>query len=102
MAPRLDLHSELCALLGSNFVYFQPPATIRINYPCIIYSFTNYGVDYADNKIYSNKKEYSIILIETDPDSVLPERLLNHFSYCRFSSHYTSENLHHSAFAIYY
>ena len=38
MDRRLQLHEELCSVLGSRNVYFQPPETIKLTYPCIIYS----------------------------------------------------------------
>lgn len=43
MANRLNLHEEFATLLGSNNVYFQPPESVKLNYPCIKYS--RVGID---------------------------------------------------------
>ena len=37
MAPRLDLQKLLVELLGSDNVYFQPPPSVQMNYPAIVY-----------------------------------------------------------------
>ena len=34
---RLELDADLRALLGSTNVYFQPPETKKLKYPCFIY-----------------------------------------------------------------
>ena len=34
---RLSLHNILVSILGTSNVYFQPPTTITLKYPCIIY-----------------------------------------------------------------
>ena len=34
---RLELHEILCTILGSRNVYFQPPESIKMNYPAIVY-----------------------------------------------------------------
>ena len=36
--PRLELQDLLETVLGSQYVYFQPPATLRMRYPCIVYA----------------------------------------------------------------
>ena len=53
MSRRLDLQKELEILLGINQVYFQPPATIKLSYPCIIYSIGIGNAKYANNKTYN-------------------------------------------------
>ena len=35
---RLALHELLCEKLGSRNVYFQPPESIKMKYPAIVYS----------------------------------------------------------------
>ena len=56
---RLILHDELITLLGSSNVYFQPPTSIKMNYPCIIYKlddveYTPMIEDTLVQKIFSN------------------------------------------------
>lgn len=101
-ASRLELHEELCTLLGSRNVYFQPPESIKMKYPCIVYSLSN--VDYlnASNRIYKSDKSYEITIIDPDPDGNIYERMPEHFSMCRFNREYTVEDLNHYVYTIFY
>ena len=96
---RLKLQTELEEILGSRNVYFQPPSSISLSYPCIIYTYDDYYKTYADGLSYKSTDKYSIILITKDP---LPEELLdrlNSMDYTIFDRHYSSDNLHHFAFS---
>lgn len=102
MASRLKLQEELETLLGTRNVYFQPPNNIRIQYPCIIYNLNRIESEQADNKNYLNFKSYTIMIITDDPDSSLPEKVLETFPKSRFDRQYKSDNLYHNVVSIYY
>jgi len=76
MAQRLDLQQVLVEILGSNNVYFQPPPTIQLVYPCIIYKRDDVDVKHANNETYSYTKRYQVTVIDRDPDSEIPDRVL--------------------------
>lgn len=61
MKTRADLSKELHALIDN--VYFQPPESVKLKYPCIIYSLERPDVDYADDDLYSQFNHYNLILI---------------------------------------
>jgi hypothetical protein len=102
MASRLNLHEELCDLLGTRNVYFQPPASVEMKYPCIRYSRPRVDLQHANNKIYANTNQYEVILIDFDPDSKVFDKILNQFKMCSFDAGYTADNLNHFKFTIYY
>lgn len=102
MASRLELHEELCTLLGSRNVYFQPPESIKMKYPCIIYSFAKPDYKHANNKVYKSDKSYELIIIDPDPDGDIYERIPQHFPMCRFDKGYTADDLNHYIFTIFY
>lgn len=102
MASRPFLHLDLVRILGSNNVYYQPPESIKMRYPCIVYSLDDRPTDYADNKVYKHANRYQVTYIDTNPDSTIPEKILESFEYCRFARRFTSENLYHDVFDIYY
>ena len=102
MDRRLKLHEELCTLLGSRNVYFQPPESVKMRYPAIRYSLSRNQSFKADNKQYVNVKGYEVILIDDDPDSALPDIIQGHFMMCSFDRAYKADNLNHYAFTIYY
>lgn len=100
MPSRLDLDNALRSIC--EHVYFQPPANIRMEYPCIVYNCAR-GRDYwADNAIYEPIACYEITVIDKDPDSKLAETIHNSFSYCSFDRVFRSDNLNHFTFTIYY
>lgn len=101
MRNRTELHEMLCELLGSRSVYFQPPESIRINYPAIVYSRENYDNDFANDQVYQTRRKYSVTVITKDPDSDIPDRL-NTFKYSRLSRHFVSEGLYHDVFDIFF
>ena len=101
MSSRLLLQALLEILLGSTSVYFQPPESIQLSYPCIIYQRSSIRTDYANNSPYSLRKEYTIIIIEKDPDSVLPD-VIAALPTARHDRYYTADNLNHNVFTIFY
>lgn len=100
MASRLELHEILCDILGSKCVYFQPPESVKMQYPAIVYSRQNIENDFANDSIYVQSPSYKIVLIDKNPDSVYIDKILN-LPYCRFDRHYTSDNLNHDVFTLY-
>ena len=107
MADRLTLNAELQEIIGpredgKRNVHFQPPESVKLVYPCIIYSRDDYDIDRADNSAYKRTQGYEVLVIEKDADSDLTEKLLDHFQMIRVSRYYTSDNLYHTALRLYY
>lgn len=102
MARRLQLHEKFCEILGTRNVYFQPPASVKLNYNCIVYKVSNRNDLRADNKRYRNLIAYEVKLIYRDPDSELPEVIMNSFDYIMHNNTFVVDNLHHDVFTIYY
>lgn len=101
MASRLNLHEELCEILGSRNVYFQPPASIRMKYPAIVYKRTQLNTRHANDKLYLSKTGYQVTIIDENPDSEIVEKMME-FPMCSFNTHFTSDGLNHDVFTIYY
>lgn len=101
MDRRPNLHTQLVNLLGSRNVYFQPPPSVQMHYPAIVYSRSDIDTKYANNAVYINDIAYQIIVIDNDPDSEIVMRVAN-LPKCRFDRHYVSDNLNHDVFTIYY
>lgn len=102
MADRLDLHEELCEILGSRNVYFQAPASVKMQYDAIRYELSDKDLKRANNGIYKMTNQYSGVIITRDPDTIIPDELLNHFKMCSFGRPYTADNLNHYPFTLYY
>ena len=101
MSSRLDLHTILCEILGSRNVYFQPPSSVRMQYPAIVYSRKDIEKRSADDGVYQKLPSYEVILVDKNPDSPFVEKILA-LPYCSFDRHYESDNLNHDVFTIYH
>lgn len=98
---RLDFHNLLLTALASENVYFQQPPPTLMLYPCIIYTRSDLNQQYANNHIYSNKTEYSVTVIDSDPDSSIPERISN-IPLASLETIFVRDNLNHTVFSIFY
>lgn len=101
MERRLELHQILCDILGNNQVYFQPPSTIRMLFPCIVYNLTNIESIYADNFGYEKYKGYTVTYIDTNPDSDIPSKIAD-LELSSFDRQYVTDNLYHTVFMVFY
>lgn len=101
MESRLELHELLCETLGSRHVYFQPPDSVKMKYPAIVYSRSNISNKFANDSVYKQSLAYAVTVIGEDPDSEIVEKV-SRLPMCSFDRHFTSDNLNHDVFTIYY
>ena len=101
MDRRQKLQELLKNILGSDKVYFQPPSNTKLEYPCIVYKRSDIDVTYADNVPYKTMVRYSITLIGKSPESNIVKELLK-IPYCSYDRFFTSDNLNHDTFSLYY
>jgi len=101
MGRRLLLHQILSNTLGSGYVYFQPPETLKINYPCIVYKRSSAITKFANDFPYICEMRYQVIVIDENPDSEIPEKIAA-LPKCIFDRHYIMGNLNHDVYEIYY
>lgn len=102
MASRLKLQKELETILGSRNVYYNPPETLKMKYPCIRYTLSKIDTDKADNINYIKNRRYQLTVIDTNPDTEIPDELLDHFAYCSSDRTYRSDGFQHHVLTLYY
>lgn len=100
MGSRIALHNELLKFIPN--VYFQPPSNIKMVYPCIVYNKTGKNRHFADNVVYLSQQGYRLMVIESDPDSVIADNIETHFKHCLIDQYYTVDNLNHTTLSLYY
>lgn len=98
---RLQLHEILVDILGSEAVYFQPPATVQMQYPCIVYRRDRRRTEFANNSPYRHTKLYQVIHIGRDPDSPVPDKIAE-LPLTLFDRFYTADNLNHDVYNVYF
>lgn len=101
MASRLELQTKLEELLGSRNVYYQPPESIKMEYPAIRYSLANINSKHADNMNYSNVNYYELIVIDRRPDNPVIQKILE-LPMSSFGRHYSADNLNHYVINLYF
>lgn len=98
---RLQLHELLCGVLGSRNVYFQPPESVKMNYPAIVYGLNDIENQYANGGVYLSHRNYSVTVIYKDPDSPIVGKV-SLLPTCKFNRSYKKDNLNHSVFTLYF
>lgn len=98
---RLEIQDRLEAISADLHVYYQPPASVRLTYPAIIYKVNDYSQNWADDNLYKKDRSYLLTLIHYDPDNDIVEKLLWAFPKLRFDRTYTSDNLYHYVYVLY-
>ena len=102
MAKREDLHAEFCKILGTRNAYFNTPEDVKMQYDAIRYELSGKDLKRANNGLYKMTNQYSGVVITRNPDTPIPDLILNHFEMCSFGKPYTADNLNHYPFTLYY
>ena len=103
---RLVLHEIFINILGTkglekSRVYFQPPSTITLEYPCIIYKRDNMKTFFSNNCLYFGAKRYLVTVVDKNPDSQIPDKVAE-LQYCSFSTHFAADGLNHDVYTLYF
>lgn len=101
MGSRLELQTLFENLLGSRNVYYQPPASIFLKYPAIVYSRYDIENTFANNGVYLQATAYQVTVIDEDPDSEIVKKV-SRLPMCNFDRHFVSDNLNHDVFTLYF
>lgn len=114
MSNREEFRQQLREITGYKNFYYDPPESVKMSYPCIVYKRERLDRVNADNKPYRLNIRYQIMVIDKDPDngsgidenenpieSVI-EKLLYGFQHIRHERHYVADNLHHDVFSVYF
>lgn len=101
MTRRLELQTKLEELLGSRNVYYQPPESIKMEYPAIVYSKSDIERMAANNAGYLLFDCYDIIVIDKKLDNPVIHKILN-LPNSSYDRNYKSDNLNHDVITLYY
>jgi hypothetical protein len=96
---RTSLQPVLEAITAN--VYFQPPASITMSYPCIVYARDSGITHFADGVPYDLNLRYQVTVIDRNPDSNLIAPVMR-LPKCVYDRHYVADGLNHDVFLLYY
>lgn len=97
---RLRVSEILHEVLGTNNVYFEPPESKKLVYPCIVYHRKKIDTINADNRKWITCDRYQVTFIRKEADSDVLDKLLE-LQYCEHNNDYKSEDLYHDVFTLY-
>lgn len=95
------LRSIVKARCEAENVYYQPPANLRMKYPCICYELDKIRNRDADNGVYRQMVHYTVTVIDTKPDSEMTAAM-SRLSKASHDRHFISDNLYHDVFSVWY
>lgn len=101
MASRPQLQELLEEILGSESVYYQPPPSVQMDYPAIVYALSGIENTFAGDEVYAQARAYELTVIDYDPDSDVAVKI-SQLKTCRFNRSFQSDNLNHYVFTIYF
>lgn len=96
---RLTLHQAFVDALGSSNVYYNPPETLKMEFPAIVYKLDYIEQIHADNKKYIDWTTYKVIVVSSRPDHPVIKKILN-WEMTRFSTSYTRNGFYHSVIIL--
>jgi len=99
---RDELQTKLETILGSTHVYFDPPESVKLVYPCIVYERSAGDTDFANNMPYRFQVRYSVTVISRDADEAVLHKLAMSLPSIIYDRHFVTDGLHHDVFNLYY
>jgi len=100
--PMDALRKKILEVTDIPNLYIDPPASLKMNYPCIRISRSSGYTQFANNMPYRHTISYDVKLIDYDPDSKYYKPLVMGLPMIRFNRHYVADDLHHDSFILYY
>jgi hypothetical protein len=100
MAPQLELQ-EILESLGAAKVYFQPPANVAMEYPCIVYKRDNARTEFAGNLPYIRVQRYQVTIIARDPNSDIHLKVAK-LPRCVYNRFFAANSLNHDVYILYF
>ena len=101
MASRLQLQNKLEEIFESKNVYYQPPPSMALSYPAIVYSRDKIVKKSANNVAYLINNSYKITVIDSYPDNNHIIELLK-LPECSYDRQYVTDGLYHDVLLLYY
>lgn len=99
---RAELDDKLIEILGSGHVYFDPPESVKLSYPCIVYERSAGDTDFANNMPYRFQMRYTLTVISRHADEPINAKLAMSLPSILYNRHFVTDGLHHDVFSIYY
>lgn len=97
-----DLGYKLMDILGSENVYYQPPESVKLKYPCIIFTMDPTYTAKADNISYIKFNRYHVKHIYKSRKNELKDTLLDSFMMISHDNRMIADSMYNDDFTVYF
>lgn len=87
--------------LGIPHVYFNPPESVRLEYPCARFKRSGTYTKNADNRKHAIFDRYDLVYITYDGDDPMVHTILNGFKHIRHASTVSKDGMWNENFVFY-
>lgn len=104
----MDLKQKTDALvqefksLGIENVYFNPPESVRMKYPCVRFRRSGMSTTSANNSRYLILDRYDAVYITYEADDPMVHTIVRHFKHCRHVQQVIKDGLVDENYVLYY
>lgn len=102
-SERVELQRMLKGLFPNAqeaHVYFQPPESVKLVYPCMVYKLSDMPQLWANNLPYHWEHAYELTYISRDANDPMVEKLIA-LRETKFVRYFSADNLHHFVYIIF-
>ena len=96
---RLLFDEMIKEVTGLTHVYYDPPESVLMEYPAIVYKKTKMPALYANNKKYVKSIAFEVQVICEDPDTIYVDKVQD-IKFSAFDRHFVADDLHHDVLTI--
>lgn len=93
------LRRVLAESAGEVHLYYQPPVSLKMQYPCIRYELDRIRNTHANGHVYTQHPSYTVTVIDRSPDSAITAAV-SMLDQCRHDRRFIADNLYHDVFTI--
>lgn len=100
MATFKEARAILSKIVGHDRVYFQPPESIKMAYPAVVFHLSDLAATRGSNTVFSMRDRYTVTVMDKQP---FPEYLydLQRVPYTSLDTTYRVNGLNHFVYTMY-
>lgn len=97
---RIELHHQLEQSFGVK-AYYQPPESMKLTYPCVVYSFETFNTRNANNMPFVINERYKVSYLHKNVDDSRCKAVLRDFDKITHTQHYVTNGVYNDIYYIY-
>ena len=100
MKSRIEIQEMLENIIGNSNVYFQEPPNTGMKYPCIVYRFSRFNQNNADNIPYLVTGRWEIHHMYKSIKNDLKEKIIFGVPFCSFDRRVINDGVYNDFYTL--